>query len=135
MNGRSVMVVATVLAATAIIGGWWIAADERAVDERATAKRPATTMTAHEAARLERAFLQRLAREVEAGRVRLPVLDCDRASPDQQFWCASARRLTPAVLAGEISSPTSGGTTWCPVQSEEGEFLLFDPDGGRCLLW
>jgi hypothetical protein len=57
-----VIVVAAVFAAigVAIIGGWWIAADQRG-----DGRRPATTVTAHEAARV---VARALVREFEAGR-------------------------------------------------------------------
>ena len=59
------IVVATVFVAIgiAIIGGWWIAADERG-----GARHPATTMTAQEAAKVA----AHVVRELEAQRVAVP---------------------------------------------------------------
>jgi hypothetical protein len=123
-----VVVVAAVLAAAAIgvaiLGGWWIAADRRG-----DARRPATSVTAHEAARV---VARALVREFQAERLRVPVLHCKLATPRQRYLCASARRLTPATML----MPPSGSyaTTSCLVQSEEGDLWLIDAGvGGRCL--
>jgi hypothetical protein len=129
MRGRSVHVVATVLAAigVAIIGGWWIAADERG----GRRSRPATTVTADEAAKVA----ARVVRELEAGRMAVPVVHCKLATPRQRYWCGSARRLTAAVVAAEILTPPSGSrrTGSCLVRDEEGDLWLIDTVG-RCFL-
>jgi hypothetical protein len=129
MRGRSVIVVAAVFAAigVAIIGGWWIAANQRG-----DGRRPATTVTAHEATRVA----ARVVRELKAGRPQVPVLHCKLATPRQPYWCGSARRLTAAVVAEMLTSPSgSHRSTFCLVKSEEGDLWLIDAGvGERCLL-
>jgi hypothetical protein len=130
MTGRGVVVVATVLAVTgvAIIGGWWIAADEGGRETHRS-----TTVTADEATSAAKRELERLVRAVEAGRLRLPVLHCKLATLRQRYWCGSARRLT----RGAMLTPRNGshGTTSCLVKSENGDLWLVDAGvGGRCWL-
>lgn len=122
------MVVTTVFAATtvAIIGGWWIAGDERSSETRRS-----TTVTAHEAARAAKREVESLVREVEAGRLRLPLLRCKLTTPRQRYWCGSARRLTPAALLTPARALRP--TTSCLVQREDGGLWLVH-GAGRCWL-
>jgi hypothetical protein len=128
MRGRSVIIVGALLAAigAAIIGGRWSASDEGG-----GVRRPATTMTPQEAARVAASVV----RQWEAQRAQLPVLHCKLATPRQRYWCRSARHLTTAVVAAQILAPRHGPhKTRCVVKSEEGD--LWDIDAGvgdRCL--
>jgi hypothetical protein len=129
MRGRSVIVVAAVFAAIGVaIGGWWIAADQRG-----DGRRPATTVTAHEAARV---VARALVREFEAGRLRVPVLHCKLATPRQRYWCGSARRLTAAIVAAQIlARPTGPHRTRCIVKSEEGDLWTIEAGPDGCRSW
>ena len=129
MRGRSVTVAAAVFVAigVAIIGGWWIAADQRG-----DARRPATTVTAHEATRVA----ARVVHELKAGQLHVPVLHCKLATPRQRYWCGSARRLTAAILAAEILTlPSDSHRTRCIVKSEEGDLWTIDAGPDECRSW
>jgi hypothetical protein len=125
MRGRSVILVATVFAVTgvAIIGGLWSAGDERGSEVRRS-----TTVTADEAARVAKRVVESLVREVEAGRMRVPVLHCKLTTPRQRYWCGSARRLTPSAI---LTPPDLHQPTSCLVQSEAGDLWLVY-GVGRC---
>ena len=127
MRGRSVIVVAAVLAATgvAIVGSWWIASDEGGGPSR-----PATTMTPGEAARGAASFV----RYFEARRRLVPVLHCKFATPRQRYWCGSARRLTADVVAAELLRPPGGSHGFrCVV--EKGDLWTIDAGLAGCPSW
>lgn len=116
MTGRSVLVAATVVAATgvAIGGGLWVAADE---SDRELGR--STTMTPGGARRLAR----ELVGEQEALKPRLPVLHCKLATPRQRYWCRSARPYTVAGVTADLLRPgrDSDRGMFCVMKSEEGE--------------
>ena len=129
MGVRSVMFVATVLAAIGVItiGAWWLAADERGGKTR-----PSTAPTPREAAQTAEELVKGLAQQAED----VPVLRCELATPRQRYWCSNARRLTAANMAREIRQPKDRAPfdmtdTSCVVKTPNGDLWLVDKVG-RC---
>jgi hypothetical protein len=116
MSGQSVLVVATVIAATGVaIGGrLWMATDESEEREQ----RRSTTMTPAEARTLAREVVG----TVKALKPHLPVLHCKLATPRQRYWCRSARPYTVATVTADLLRPRRHAyRSICVMKNEKGE--------------
>ena len=141
MTGRNLMAAATVLAAAgvAIIGGWWVAADEPGGQTRRSTITTTAQPTAHEAMTLAKRLVREHrdeVRQLQARGLRVPVLRCKLATELDRYWCGSARRLTVANVAADLSIvPSSPQRSFsCVMRSEQGDLWIVNVGDRQCTL-